>query len=308
VRLDSQRDQAVGLNILAGLLEAGLPDAEALAAVSDRLSTSGIFEGASRLVEGGVSLSEALKRSAPPWAELLAGDDQGLPQRLRALSQHELLNHTLQGQLRGLSLYPSLLAFALLFINLGLFLFHQLHFPPLLFGGAPNGAQLLSYLLLPGSFLLLLHAVWRLRQGRQPLWARLLPGHQVWPLSEMTRLLSLYRLYRTLAKLSPLEALRRSLSGDALKERLEGEELAPALKQLKLPLSTAAALLFIEESGDLEQGMEALIQRNEQERERAAGRLLLSMGQALILAAGLGVLLTFLLFYSPIFGLAGTLS
>lgn len=291
------RARAVALSGLAVLLEAGVPAPAALRAVAGRGLLPEELGRAAQRVEGGQPVSAALRPVFPDLAPLFGHDDEGLPGRLARLAARARHAWGLQRRLRAVSLYPVLVAVGLLVVT-GAVLFAFTHRPSL-HGGEVTPWPLLSGAGVAGAVVFLaltLGALWR---GRAPVWARPLPGAQVWRLTAVADFVALYGLHRELTAADPAVAAARAagLPDDAgAGARVPGGSPADD-----------AAFAQVHAADDAGAAARHLVARLDQEAARAAARFAAVTGYALLAVAALGVLLCLLALYGQLGLVAGSL-
>ncbi|MCB9537522.1 MAG: type II secretion system F family protein [Myxococcales bacterium] len=290
----SDRALGVALQALGALIDAGVPAADALSAVAARFPSGADRDGwvrAAARVADGADPAEALAAALPTLRpHLRPGPD--LPARLACVGRAQLDDWRLRRRLALAAAYPVRVAWGLVLVT-GAIVVAALQRPEPVGGVASTGLGLALAGLALGVGLL-----WTTRRAGDAgaRWARVLPGGQVWGLARRARAARAYALGRDPA------------GGDRAPAELTGQPETtplPAMLAAAFDAEDAAELALGERAGRPAAVAAALAGRLERSAAAHTERLATAAGTALLVVAGLGVLLLLMGLYPELMGAVG---
>lgn len=290
----NDRTLGVALQALGALLTAGVPAADALAAVAARLPSGGARDGlvrAAAQVADGAEPARALAQALPALAPALhPGAD--LPARLTRLGRARLDDWRLHRRLALAAAYPMRVALGLVVVT-GAVVVAALARPEPVGGVASTGLALALAGLAIG-----LGVLWSTRRAgvEAARWARVLPGAQVWGLVRRARAARAYAVARDprVGGRTPADAVGASPTAPV-----------PTLLAAAFAADDAAELALGERAGRPAAVATDLAERLERAAAVHAERLATASGTALLVVVAVGVALLLLGLYPELMGSVG---
>jgi len=298
-------------------MDAGVSSSEAIQRIADHLPASAVkntLTQAAAATEDGMAPDRALSRAFPQFGSMISGAGIALPARLAQLGEHLQRTHVLTRRLSAMAFYPAAVAVGAVVLAIALKVAFNLLLDLMASSWAGPNHVLLSFffwLMLVIAAILCLTTAFATVRGVAPLWVKLLPGGKMWELMATARFMALYALHRDPegGGLGPVEAL--AASSEALewfrKKKVvtaagEGASAEEALLRCGLPRDESAALVLGERSGEVVRVAREEANRLEQLSAEAADLLIRTTGHALLILAGVAVLMLYLsLYFGPVF-------